>query len=323
MNEQSIFSEALLLEPDEREQFLRQSCGEDESLRSQVLALLASHQAAGEFLQTPALEQSESMDETPAAMDQTLGTGETGRSETTLGFLAPPQRPDSLGRLDHYEVLELVGRGGMGMVLRAFDEKLHRVVALKVVSRELAASPIGRKRFIREAIAAAQVSHENVVHIHAVEVEGAVPYLVMQYVEGKSLDERLKEEGSLELKEILRIAAQIASGLAAAHKQGLIHRDIKPANILLENGVQRVKITDFGLARAVDDASVTQTGHDRRHAAVHVARAGAGPADRPSQRSVQPGQPDVRDVRRPSAVPRQQHGFRAAEAVRRSAAADP
>ena len=82
----------------------------------------------------------------------------------------------------------------------------------------------------------------------------------MQYVDGKSLDDRLKEEGSLEVKEIVRIGLQIASGLAAAHKQGLIHRDIKPANILLENGVQRVKITDFGLARAVDDASVTQSG---------------------------------------------------------------
>src|SRR5207244_13508954 len=83
------------------------------------------------------------------------------------------------------------------------------------------------------------------------------PYLVMEYVEGVSLQDKLDKAGTVGVKEILRIGMQIAEGLAAAHKQGLVHRDIKPANILLENGVERVKITDFGLARAVDDASVT------------------------------------------------------------------
>src|SRR5437588_6254974 len=95
---------------------------------------------------------------------------------------------------------------------------------------------------------------------HAVEEAGPVPYLVMEYVRGSSLQDRLDQSGPLELKEILRIGMQIASGLAAAHAQGLVHRDIKPANILLENGVERVKLTDFGLARAVDDASLTQSG---------------------------------------------------------------
>jgi uncharacterized protein (TIGR03067 family) len=157
-------------------------------------------------------------------------------------------------------VLEVVGRGGMGVVLRAFDEKLHRVVALKVMAREIAGSAPARKRFSREAKAAAAVVHDHIVPIHAIEEAGPVPYLVMQFIEGQSLQQKIDEEGSLELKEILRIGMQIASGLAAAHKQGLVHRDIKPANILLENGVQRVKITDFGLARAVDDASVSQSG---------------------------------------------------------------
>lgn len=111
----------------------------------------------GTFLETPALEQGAPSKDTPADVNQTLGTSEITRPEPQLDFLAPSQRPDSLGRLGHYEVLALVGRGGMGMVLRAFDEKLHRVVALKVVFPELINGPLGRKRFIREAIAAAQV----------------------------------------------------------------------------------------------------------------------------------------------------------------------
>src|SRR5262249_34431686 len=151
------------------------------------------------------------------------------------------------------------GRGGMGIVFRACDEALQRVVAIKVLAPLLAANPTARKRFIREAQTAAAVTHDHTVTIHAVESAEAVPYLVMQYVAGQSLQQKL-DAGPLELKEIVRIGLQIAEGLAAAHAQGLVHRDIKPANILLERGSERVKITDFGLARAVDDASLTQSG---------------------------------------------------------------
>src|SRR5262249_14681960 len=164
-----------------------------------------------------------------------------------------------LGRLGHYEVLEVVGRGGMGVVLRAFDERLHRVVAIKVMAAQLATSATARKHFTREAQAAAAVSHDHVVTIHAVEEADGLPYLVMQYVAGMSLQERLNREGPLQLPEVLRIGTQVAAGLAAAHAQGLVHRDVKPANILLENGVERVKLTDFGLAQAADDASLSQS----------------------------------------------------------------
>src|SRR5262249_15116020 len=156
--------------------------------------------------------------------------------------------------------LEVVGKGGFGMVLKAFDEKLHRIVAIKVLSMELSANGTARQRFIREARTAAAVAHEHVVTIHAVVEEHRPPYLVMQLIDGVTLQQKLDKSGFLSLREILRIGMQMAEGLAAAHKQGLVHRDIKPANILLENGVERVKITDFGLARAVDDASVTQSG---------------------------------------------------------------
>jgi hypothetical protein len=178
-----------------------------------------------------------------------------------LDFLGPSAKPGSLGRLGHYEVLEVIGRGGMGVVLRAFDDKLHRVVAVKVLAPALAGNASARQRFVREARAAAAVTHDNVIDIHAVEDDGPVPYLVMQCVVGRTLQEKLDATGPLELRTILRIGLQMAEGLAAAHRQGLIHRDIKPANILLENGVERVQITDFGLARAVDDASLTQSGY--------------------------------------------------------------
>src|SRR5262249_46458051 len=157
-------------------------------------------------------------------------------SERTLDFLEPSETPGHLGRLGHYEVLESVGEGGMGIVLKGLDTKLQRIVAIKVMMPELAARASARQRFSREARAAAAVTHDHVVTIHEVQEDHSPPYLVMQYVAGRSLQDRIDACGALELKEILRIGMQAASGLAAAHAQGLVHRDIKPANILLENG---------------------------------------------------------------------------------------
>jgi serine/threonine-protein kinase len=175
------------------------------------------------------------------------------------GLLEPS--PDAkIGRIGHYEIADFVGRGGMGVVLKAFDAALNRYVALKVMASELAHNASARRRFAREAQAAAAVVHDHVVPIYAVDGAGPVPYLVMAYIPGHSLQERIDETGPLEVREILRIGMQTAAGLAAAHAQGLVHRDIKPANILLENGVERVRITDFGLARAMDEASQTQSG---------------------------------------------------------------
>src|SRR5437899_3940512 len=175
-------------------------------------------------------------------------------------ILDPSDQPGSRGRINGYEVLEEIGRGGMGIVYKALDPALHRVVAIKVMAPELAVSGSSRKRFAREARAAAAVCHEHVVTIHAVEEFKGLPYLVMHYVAGQSVQDKLAAGGPLPVPEILRIGTQVAEGLAAAHKQGIVHRDVKPANILLENGVERVKLTDFSLARAIDDASVTQSG---------------------------------------------------------------
>jgi tetratricopeptide (TPR) repeat protein len=192
--------------------------------------------------------------------ETTLPPDERGAAAAGLEFLAASDRPDSLGRLGSYEVLGRVGEGAMGVVLKALDPRLNRIVAVKVLMPALAGNTQARRRFLREAQAAAAVCHEHVVTIHAVDEVGGLPFLVMQLVAGQSLQQKLNRDGPPELMEILRIGMQIGSGLAAAHAQGLVHRDIKPANILLENGVARVKVTDFGLARALDDASVTTTG---------------------------------------------------------------
>ncbi|HEX3448466.1 MAG TPA: DUF2807 domain-containing protein [Isosphaeraceae bacterium] len=179
-----------------------------------------------------------------------------------LAFLAPSENPAYLGRLGPYEVIGVLGEGGMGVVLKAFDPSLSRVVAIKVLAPHMAASGAARRRFSREAKAAAAVVHDHVIAIYAVDTdpESSLPYLVMPCIAGQSLQERIDRDGPLRIEEILRIGMQTALGLAAAHAQGLVHRDIKPSNILLENGVERVKITDFGLARAIDDASQSQSG---------------------------------------------------------------
>jgi hypothetical protein len=280
---EALFFAALEIESAaERSAYLDSACGNDTELRRQVERLLNAHPRVGDFLKKPVVEQlaadpehspatqspaSSTEDRSagpagpnapPAARPGSEGSG--GDEHGALGFLQPSTRPDSLGRLDHYEVLEVLGQGGFGIVFRAFDEALQRVVAVKVLGAQLAATSPARKRFLREARSCARVQHKNVIQVYAVG-EQPLPYLVMEFIPGETLQQRLDRAGPLEAAEVARIGRQIAEGLAAAHSTGLIHRDIKPANILIEGGPhERVKITDFGLARAADDASVSQSG---------------------------------------------------------------
>ena len=269
MNERQLFVDALEKESlDERRAYLDLACGGDSQLRSRIEVLLRSHAEGASLLDHPVLGDHP----TEGFFGDTDGIQSEPPVDAAidLGFLETSAAPDQLGRLGHYEILEVVGRGGMGIVLKAHDTRLHRVVAVKVLAPELAANPIARKRFLREAQAAAAVSHDHVVTIHAVEGNESAgdaetsrrnpPYLVMEFVDGQSLQEKIAQAGQLELREILRIGRQIAAALAAAHAQGLVHRDVKPSNILLQNGIERVKVTDFGLARAADDVGVTRTG---------------------------------------------------------------
>ncbi len=190
----------------------------------------------------------------------TTSTTFAEQMDLVVGMLAPTDDPEMLGRIGSYEVSGVIGCGGMGVVFKAHDRSLDRVVAIKVMAPHLAGSGAARKRFARESKAAAAVLHPNVIAIHCVADDPKLPYLVMPYIGGASLQKRVEADGPLCTQDTLRIGQQIAAGLAAAHAQGLVHRDIKPANILLERGVERVTITDFGLARAVDDATMTRSG---------------------------------------------------------------
>ncbi|HTU23002.1 MAG TPA: protein kinase [Gemmataceae bacterium] len=273
MNQRDVFAAAVqIADPAARAAYLEQVCGGDANLRRRVESLLHAHESAGDFLARPAVEQladnlpalagSEqdvSRSQAPAKGEKRAEPHET-EEDDELAFLQPSSKPGSRGRLGHYEVLEVLGHGGFATVVRAFDELLQRVVAIKILSPKMAITSPARKRFLREARVTAAVRDDHVVQIHAVE-ERPRPYLVMEYIPGQTLQQKLDATGPLETPEMVRLAVQIARGLAAAHAQGLIHRDIKPSNILLEQGTEtKAKLTDFGLARAADDASLTQSG---------------------------------------------------------------
>jgi len=253
LSKETIFSSALEKSSDEtRTAYLDLACAGDADLRSKIDRLLDSHSRVGNFLERPVQE---------LMIGASARSGEDGFAERDAHhFLTTSHRSDSLGRLEHYEILEVLGRGGMGVVFRAFDEKLQRVVAIKALAPELAAVGAARRRFVREAQCAAAVIHDNVIAIHAVDDSGPVPYLVMQFVDGLTLQEKLDRDGPMPVATILRLGMQIASGLSAAHGQSVVHRDVKPSNILLEHGSERIKIMDFGLARIIDDSTVSLTG---------------------------------------------------------------
>jgi serine/threonine protein kinase len=196
-------------------------------------------------------------------------------------LLAPPQGEGELGRLAQYRVLKILGKGGMGMVLLAEDSHLQRMTALKIMLPQYASNPQFRERFLREARAAAKIKHDNVVTIHQVGIgdEHGIPFIAMEYLKGRPLDQHLKESGEMSIGQVLKIGREMAEGLQAAHAEGLIHRDIKPGNIWLEFSGEpptsagtapasssrlnkfRVKILDFGLAREEqDDVHLTKSG---------------------------------------------------------------
>jgi serine/threonine protein kinase len=183
-----------------------------------------------------------------------------GAPEALPPFLEPPDADDCIGRWGSYRVLKLLGRGGMGEVYLARDPVLGRLVAIKSLTAHLRGDPGAHERFLREARAAAALNHPNIVTIYAAEEAGPLLLLVMEYVDGISLRERIRRRGRLALAEIVRIGFQVATGLAAAHAAGLVHRDIKPGNILLARPANLAKIADFGLALAVDDPGVASSG---------------------------------------------------------------
>jgi class 3 adenylate cyclase len=189
-------------------------------------------------------------------LDPSAGAGETHELESRLRDELKPG----------LEVLRLLGRGSMASVFLARESALRRLVALKVLSPQVARTANARQRFEREGQAVASIIHPNVVTVYHVDrLSDATPFLVMQYVKGASLEERLVANGPLEMAEVRRVLADLASALAAAHQRGIIHRDVRPANVLWDEESNHVLLTDFGLAYILSTGTeevhrLTQTG---------------------------------------------------------------
>jgi serine/threonine protein kinase len=234
---------------------VEQHIADCEACRTKIESMIADPKWWSEAQQSLAASSTRGCAETEASHE-----GELATTEQMLSLLGPTDDPEKMGRIAEYEVIGIIGRGGMGVVFKAFDPRLNRFVAIKMLLPHLASFGAARKRFAREGQAAAAVVNDYVLPIYAVAEWRGVPYLVCQYSRGTTLQTRVQSEGPLQLEEILRLGMQTARGLAAAHAQGLVHRDVKPSNILLDGSVERALLTDFGLARAVDDASITRTG---------------------------------------------------------------
>jgi len=158
-----------------------------------------------------------------------------------------------------YEIVAILGLGGMGAVYKAYDRDIERIIALKVIRPDLASNPELLQRFKQELLLARQIAHKNVVRIFDVHESGGIKFITMEYVDGRDLRSLLAEHGKLPVPEALEIMRQACAGLAAAHAEGVIHRDLKPGNIMRDqNG--RVVVMDFGLARTLDGGGMTQTG---------------------------------------------------------------
>ena len=222
-----------------------------------------------------------------------------------IDFLGPRERPDDIGCLGGYRVLQVLGVGGMGVVFRAEDPQLKRQVALKAMKPVIAASLSAKDRFLKEAAATAAIEHDHIVTIYQVGEDRGIPFIAMQYLRGESLQTRLDREHLLHQREVVRIGRQIASGLAAAHEHDLIHRDVKPDNIWLESQQGRVKILDFGLVRSThEETGLTRSGvvlGTPRYMSPEQAQGGNG---RPPLRPVQPGERSVSPRQRSRTVPR-------------------
>ena len=214
-------------------------------------------QQLGEFLRAGG--EFDSPTQEPTAQERTPHRTTTANAEAFVSYLAPTDDPESLGRIGNMEVQGVIGHGGAGIVYKAHDAALGRNVAIKLLNPALADQESPRTRFAREARAMAAITHEHIVPVYAVDEHNEVPYFVMEYVPGGTLAQRL-ERGPLDVIETVRVGLQIARGLTAAHRLGVVHRDVKPSNILLDPGVERVRVADFGLARAFSDQTQTESG---------------------------------------------------------------
>ncbi|MCU0238445.1 MAG: protein kinase [Pyrinomonadaceae bacterium] len=226
-----IFNSALEKKTSERKDFLAKACGEDENLRQEIELLLNAHESKDSFIDAQISPEIPSLD---------------------------LKKGDSIAS---FEIEKLLGKGGMGEVYLAKDKRLNRNVALKILPPANASDPSANKRLLREAQAAAVLEHPHICTIHEIGESGGNSFIVMQYVDGETLSDRLKQT-KLSDAEAITIAIQVAEALTEAHARGVVHRDIKPANVVISNSNQ-IKVLDFGLAKRtekeVDSESLTQS----------------------------------------------------------------
>jgi eukaryotic-like serine/threonine-protein kinase len=217
---------ALELEVNQRAAFLKQACAGDEELRREVESLLRFDKRGERFIEQPAVELAAKM--------------------------IAQEKPESLigQQLGSYQILSLLGAGGMGVVYKARDTRLNRSVAIKVLPVDRMSDPERKRRFIQEARAASALNHPNIITLYDIGSESGIDFIVMEYVAGKTLDQRIPRKG-MRLNEALKVAIQMADALAKAHSAGIIHRDLKPTNVMVtDDGL--VKVLDFGLAKLTE-----------------------------------------------------------------------
>ncbi len=239
-----LYLKALEKSPVDRAEFLEQACGTDTALRQEVESLLSFAPGADNLLQAAVRE----------AVSELPGEGPaTGvRKQGTTGNIP------NLGR---YQLIEKIGKGAMGVVYRAMDPAIGRMVAIKtILARDVEGEDSQlRIRLLRESQAAGRLSHPNIVAVHDVCEEGETAYIVMEYVDGRTLEQAMRDESSrLSNAEALRIVEECAAALDYAHGRGVVHRDIKPANIMLQSD-GAVKIADFGVAKISQAPALTQS----------------------------------------------------------------
>ena len=296
-----LYHAALERDGDQRAAFLTEACEDDPALLREVESLLAYRTKASDFIETPAA------DAYPALA--AIVSRDRGR------FPAPSAPGQFVGRVfGVYEVKALIATGGMGEVYRGLDTRLHRTVAIKTLPAHLSHDPAWRERFRREAQSVSRLNHPHICTLYDVGIEDDVQYLVMEHIEGETLEARLAR-GPLPLAASLQYSMQIAEALDKAHRGGVVHRDMKPSNVMLTKS--GVKVLDFGLANEMrrrcpgrppggDCPCAHRGGHDPGNAAVHGSRADRRTATGCTDGHVFVRRPGLRDAHRRTRLSRRQ-----------------